>query len=155
MEQAVADGRIHCIGLSNYYEPEDFDRVANAVTIKPAVLQNETHPYHQSHEMRDHIAQYGTVLESWFPLGGRGNTQTLFDDPTIAGIGRSTWKILCTGYLRWHLQDGHHRNPRLQAQRSIFRKTLKFCFALTDEESSRWPHLKKMKETAIGKEEPA
>ena len=76
MEQAVADGKLKSIGLSNYYEPEDFDRLVNATTIVPALIQNETHPYHQSMEMKEHIAQYGTVMESWFPLGGRGNTQT-------------------------------------------------------------------------------
>ena len=70
MEQAVVDGRLKSIGLSNYYDPDDFDRVVNATTILPAVLQNETHPYHQSTDMKEHIAQYGTVLESWFPLGG-------------------------------------------------------------------------------------
>ena len=69
MERAVADGKLRCIGLSNYYEPEDFDRLVNATTTVPALLQNETHPYHQSTEMKAHIAQYGTVMESWFPLG--------------------------------------------------------------------------------------
>ena len=64
MERAVADGKLKSIGLSNYYEPEDFDRLVNATAIKPALLQNETHPYHQSGEMKEHIAQYGTVLES-------------------------------------------------------------------------------------------
>ncbi len=42
MEAAVADGRLHSIGLSNYYEPEDFERLVNATTIIPALLQNET-----------------------------------------------------------------------------------------------------------------
>lgn len=77
MEKAVEDGRLRSIGLSNYYDPDDFDRVVNAVTIVPALLQNETHPYHQSTEMKEHIAQYGTVMESWFPLGGRGNNTNL------------------------------------------------------------------------------
>ena len=77
MERAVAAGKLRSIGLSNYYEPEDFDRVVNATTIRPALLQNETHPYHQSGEMKAHIARYGTVLESWFPLGGRGNTDAV------------------------------------------------------------------------------
>ena len=48
MERAVADGKLRSIGLSNYYDPEDFDRLVNATSIRPALLQNETHPYHQS-----------------------------------------------------------------------------------------------------------
>ena len=105
MEQAVADGRLKAIGLSNYYDPDDFDRVVNATTILPAVLQNETHPYHQSTDTKEHIAQYGTVLESWFPLGGRGNTQTLFNDPVITAIAAAHGKTSAQVILRWHLQD--------------------------------------------------
>ena len=44
-------------------------------TITPAVLQIETHPYYQEAEMREYIKSYGTILEAWFPLGGRGHTQ--------------------------------------------------------------------------------
>ena len=33
MEQAVKDGRLKAIGLSNYYDPDDFDRMVNATSI--------------------------------------------------------------------------------------------------------------------------
>lgn len=92
MEQAVEDGRLRCVGISNYYTPEDFNRLAGAVDIPPAILQNETHIYHQSREMKNHIARYGTVMESWFPFGGRGNTQTLFNDETVMDIAQAHGK---------------------------------------------------------------
>ena len=63
MERAVKAGKLRSIGLSNYYEPDDFDRLVKATSIKPALLQNETHPYHQSGKMKAHIAKYGTVME--------------------------------------------------------------------------------------------
>ena len=63
MERAVKAGKLHSIGLSNYYEPDDFDRLVNVVSIVPAVLQNETHPYHQSKKMKEHLALYGMVME--------------------------------------------------------------------------------------------
>ena len=107
MERAVKDGKLRSIGLSNYYEPSDFDRLVNATTIKPALLQNETHPYHQSGTMKEHIAKYGTVLESWFPLGGRGNTQTLFNDPTISDIAEAHGVSSAQIIIRWHLQAGN------------------------------------------------
>ena len=47
MERAVANGKLHSIGLSNYYDREDFDRVVNVTTIKPALLQNETNHQHK------------------------------------------------------------------------------------------------------------
>ena len=121
MEQAVADGKLRSIGLSNYYEPEDFDRLVDATTIVPALIQNETHPYHQSMEMKGHIAQYGTVMESWFPLGGRGNTQTLFNDGTISSIAEAHGKTSAQESCRRVIS----RSP-VQAMRHISRKTLRF-----------------------------
>lgn len=134
MENAVADGRLRAIGLSNYYEPEDFDRLVNAVSILPAVLQNETHPYHQSTEMKEHIAQYGTVMESWFPLGGRGHTQRLFNDPVIAQIAAAHGKTSAQIILRWHLQAGNIAIPGSHNEDHIRENFDIWDFSLTDEE---------------------
>ena len=65
-ERGVKAGKIHSIGLSNFYE-DDVDRMMKIATIKPAVLQNETHPYHQSRSVKAHIAKLGTILEAWAP----------------------------------------------------------------------------------------
>ena len=137
MEKAVSEGKLRSIGLSNYYEPEDFDRLVNATTIAPALLQNETHPYHQSTEMKAHIAQYGTVLESWFPLGGRGNTQILFDDPTISTIAAAHGKTSAQVILRWHLQAGNIAIPGSSNADHIKENCEIFDFELSDEEMSR------------------
>ena len=134
MERAVEAGKLRTIGLSNYYEPEDFDRLVNATTIAPAILQNETHPYHQSTEMKEHIAQVGTVLESWFPLGGRGNTQTLFNDDTIASIAAAHGKSSAQIILRWHLQAGNIAIPGSSNEAHIAENYDIFDFALSDEE---------------------
>ena len=143
MEKAVEDVRLRSIGLSNYYEPDDFDRVVNAVTIVPALLQNETHPYHQSTEMKEHIAQYGTVMESWFPLGGRGNTQTLFNDPVIAGIAAAHGKSSAQVILRWHLQAGNIAIPGSHNEKHIQENFEIFDFELTDEEMRQMTALDK------------
>ena len=137
MERAVADGKLRCIGLSNYYDPEDFDRVVNATTIVPALLQNETHPYHQSTEMKDHLAQYGTVMESWFPLGGRGNTQILFNDPTIAAIAEAHGKTSAQVILRWHLQAGNIAIPGSSNPDHIMENISIFDFELTEDEMAQ------------------
>ena len=143
MEKAVSEGKLRSIGLSNYYEPEDFDRLVNATTIKPALLQNETHPYHQSKEMQSHIARYGTVLESWFPLGGRGNTQTLFDDPTISAIAAAHGKTSAQIILRWHLQAGNIAIPGNSNPDHIQENCEIFDFELTDDEMAQLTALNK------------
>ena len=66
MERAVADGKLRSIGLSNYYEPADFDRLVNATTIKPALLQNETHPYDKADSHHCH-PNYADLLHQLHP----------------------------------------------------------------------------------------
>ena len=148
MERAVADGKIKSIGLSNYYEADDFDRLVNATTIKPALLQNETHPYHQSGEMKDHIAQYGTVFESWFPLGGRGNTQTLFNDETIKGIADAHDVSSAQVIIRWHLQAGNICIPGSSNEKHIIEDYDVWNFELTDEEMTQMTALERNKRFA-------
>lgn len=148
MEKAVKDGKLRSIGLSNYYTEEDFDRLVNATTITPAVLQNETHPYYQSKEMKEHLKQYGTVLESWFPLGGRGNTQRLFDDETISSIAADHQKTSAQIILRWHLQAGNIAIPGSSNEAHIQENYEIFDFSLSDEEMQRMTALDKQERFA-------
>ena len=107
MERGVRAGKLHSIGISNFYE-DDVNRLMNIATIPPAVLQNATHLYHQSRSVKAHIAPLGTILESWFPLGGRGRgLRTLTEDETVAGIASAHGKSSCQILLRWQLQTGN------------------------------------------------
>ena len=143
MEKAVSDGRLHSIGLSNYYEPEDFDRLVNATDILPAILQNETHPYHQSTLMKQHIAKYGTVLESWFPLGGRGNTQILFNDETISSIAEAYDVSSAQIIIRWHLQAGNICIPGSSNEDHIKEDYDVWNFELSEDEMKKMTELEK------------
>ncbi len=134
MEKAVNDGRLRCIGLSNYYTAEDFDRLVNATSIVPVLLQNETHLYHQSKDMKEHLKQYGTVIESWYPLGGRGNTQVLFNDETVVTVAEAHNKTSAQVILRWHLQAGNIAIPGSSNEDHIQENFEIFDFELTDEE---------------------
>ena len=148
MERAVKAGKLRSIGLSNYYEPDDFDRLVKATSIKPALLQNETHPYHQSGKMKAHIAKYGTVMESWFPLGGRGYTQTLFNDPTISAIAKAHGKSSAQIIIRWHLQAGNIAIPGSSNEKHIIEDASVWDFSLTDDEMSRMAAINKDRRNA-------
>ena len=148
MERAVKAGKLRSIGLSNYYEPDDFDRLVKATSIKPALLQNETHPYHQSGLMKKHIAQYGTVLESWFPLGGRGYTQELFNDPTISAIAKAHGKSSAQVILRWHLQAGNIAIPGSSNEKHIIEDASIWDFSLTEDEMHLMAALEKNRRNA-------
>ena len=148
MERAVKVGKLRSIGLSNYYEPDDFDRLVKATSIKPALLQNETHPYHQSGKMKAHIAKYGTVMESWFPLGGRGYTQTLFNDPTISAIARAHGKSSAQIIIRWHLQAGNIAIPGSSNEKHIIEDASVWDFSLTDDEMRQMAAINKDRRNA-------
>ncbi|MEE1465747.1 MAG: aldo/keto reductase [[Clostridium] innocuum] len=45
MEQAVTDGRVRSIGISNF-ESERLEELLESAVIKPSVLQVECHPYY-------------------------------------------------------------------------------------------------------------
>lgn len=148
MERAVKSDKLRSIGLSNYYEPEDFDRLVKATNIKPAVLQNETHPYHQSGKMKEHISKYGTVMESWFPLGGRGYTQELFGDPTIRAIAKAHGKSSAQIIIRWHLQAGNIAIPGSSNEKHIIENASVWDFSLTDDEMKRMTAINKNRRNA-------
>lgn len=84
--------------------------------------------------MKEHIAQYGTVLESWFPLGGRGNTQTLFRDDTIASIAATHGKTSAQIILRRHLQAWNIAIPGSGNEAHIAENFDIFDFSLRDDE---------------------
>ena len=137
MERGVKAGKIRSIGLSNFYE-DDVDRVMKIATIKPAVLQNETHPYHQSRSVKAHIARLGTILEAWFPLGGRGTgIKTLSQHEVITSIAQTHQKSPYQVILRWHLQCGTIAIPGSSNAAHIAEDYDIFDFELTPDEMQR------------------
>lgn len=137
MERGVKAGKIHSIGLSNFYE-DDIERMMKIATIKPAVLQNETHPYHQSRSVKAHIAKLGTILEAWFPLGGRGTgIKTLSQHEVITSIAQAHNKSAYQVLLRWHLQCGTIAIPGSSNAAHIAEDYDIFDFELTPDEMQR------------------
>ena len=133
LEKAVKDGKVRAIGLSNFYK-EKFDEIMSVATITPALLQNETNPFCQQTEMKEYLKQYGTVLEAWYPLGGRGNTQTLFQDPVIVEIAQAHNKSSAQVVLRWHIQAGNIAIPGSSNPDHIQENIEIFDFELSSEE---------------------
>ena len=85
MEKYVEQGKIHSLGLSNWYI-EELTSFLPQVTITPALVQNEIHPYYQEQEVVPFIQEKGIVVQCWYPLGGRGYTAELLGDEIICAI---------------------------------------------------------------------
>lgn len=107
LERGLKAGKIRSIGISNYYTPEEFDRIRDTAQIVPAVVQNENHPFYQNAELQAYVKKFGTVVESWDPFCGRGNTQRIFDNATIQQLAVKYLKTPAQIILRWHIQENY------------------------------------------------
>lgn len=134
MEDAVNDGRLRSIGISNYYTREQVDEVLSFATIVPAVIQNENHLYYQNTELQEYVRQYGIVIESWYPFGGRGHTSESFNNEVILELGEKYQKSSAQIILRWHLQAGFIAIPGSSNPDHIVENYDIFDFELTEEE---------------------
>lgn len=105
IEQFVRNGKIRSIGLSNWYV-EELESFLPQITITPALVQNEIHPYYQENDVIPFIQEKGIVVQGWYPLGGRGHTAELLNDCTISCIARMHGVSSAQVILRWNLQKG-------------------------------------------------
>ena len=133
MEQAVQEGKVRSIGLSNWYI-EELEEFLPEITVMPAVVQNEIHPYYQELEVVPYIQSKGIVVEGWYPFGGRGHTSELLNDETIVGIAENHNVTPAQVILRWNLQRDVIVIPGSSNPDHIQENTEIYDFKLTDEE---------------------
>ena len=133
MEKYVGEGKIHSLGLSNWYV-EELTEFLPQVTIKPALVQNEIHPYYQEQDVVPFIQANGIVVQCWYPLGGRGYTADLLGNETIQMIAKAHGVSAAQIILRWDLQRSIVVIPGSSNPDHIKENLDLFGFELTDEE---------------------
>jgi len=131
MEKAVAQGKVRAIGLSNF-ESERLEEMMEAAVIKPAALQVECHPYYQQDSLKKRIAGYGTVIESWYPLGHAD--EELLNEPLFTALAEKYDKTNAQIILRWHIQEGNVVFPKTTNPEHMKENIDIFDFMLTEEE---------------------
>ena len=137
MEDAVRAGKLRSIGISNYYTKEQVDEVLSFATIVPAVIQNENHLYYQNTELQEYASQYGIVIESWYPFGGRGHTSEHFGNEVIKELAEKYGKSSAQIILRWQLQVGFIAIPGSSNPDHIAENYDIFDFELSKEDMQR------------------
>ena len=133
MERYAAEGRIHSLGLSNWYV-EELTAFLPQVSVMPALVQNEIHPYYQERDVVPFIQDQGIVVQCWYPLGGRGYTSRLLNDEVIRGIAEKHGVSSAQVILRWDLQRGIVVIPGSSNPEHIRENLDLFGFELTEEE---------------------
>ena len=133
MEKYVEAGKIHSLGLSNWYV-EELTEFLPQVTIMPALVQNEIHPYYQEQDVVPFIQEKGIVVQCWYPLGGRGYTADLLGNETIQSIAQAHGVSAAQVILRWDLQRGIVVIPGSSNPEHIRENLDLFGFELSDDE---------------------
>lgn len=141
MEKAVEAGKVRSIGLSNF--DENLDDVLNNCKIKPAVLQVECHPYWEQEDLKKRVEKYGTIIESWYPIGH--GDKSLIENEIFTKLGQKYKKTNVQIILRWHIQKGNVVFPKSSNPKHIKENSEIFDFNLTNEEMAEINKLGKTK----------
>lgn len=134
MEKAVAAGKVRSIGISNF-ESERLEELCEAASVKPSVLQVECHPYYQQNALKARIEKYGTVIESWYPIGH--GDPGLISEPLFTELGKKYGKTNVQIILRWHIQEGTILFPKTTNPVHMKENFDIFDFSLTEDEMRR------------------
>ena len=142
IEKAIQEGKVRTAGISCYYIRET-DSFLPKVSIKPALIQNEIHPYYQDSLVVEHIQSKGIVVQGWYPLGGRGYTEPMLNNPVLRETAATHRKSVAQVILRWNLQKGVAVIPGSSNPDHIRENISIFDFELSKEEMEQIAALEK------------
>ena len=131
LEEACRAGKVRAVGVSNFNWAE-YQRLAGACEMIPAVDQVESHVYHPQLALKKLLEKKGTRMQAWASFTeGRRN---IFAEPVLAEAGRRHGKTAAQTALRYLVENGIPVLPK-SAHRERLRENLDiFDFSLTDEE---------------------
>ena len=131
IEKAYRDGKARSLGISNVYG-DKLEALLEACEIAPHVAQLEAHPYCTQNEYMARMAEYGTKLMGWYPLG-HGDPGLVRED-IFTKLADKYYKSNVQVVLRWHTQKGNITIPGSKNPAHIRSNFDIFDFVLTDEE---------------------
>ena len=131
LEKAYKEGKAKSLGISNFYG-DKLDTLLKESIIKPHVMQLEAHPYCTEKEVREKVAEYGTVLMGWYPLGH--GDPGLVKEEIFSKLADKYRKSNTQIVLRWATQMQFITIPGSKNPDHIRDNGDIFDFALTEEE---------------------
>ena len=131
LEKAYREGKAKSLGISNFYG-DKLDNLLNESEIKPHVMQLEAHPYCTEKDVRDRVAEYGTVLMGWYPLGH--GDPGLVKEEVFSKLADKYRKSNAQIVLRWATQMRFITIPGSKNPDHIRDNGDIFDFSLTDDE---------------------
>lgn len=135
MEEAVREGKVRSIGLSNFTNLDKLHQVTDVATIQPAVMQILINPHWNAHEYKAATKDLGMVFEGWYPLGH--GDKGLLAEPVIQELAERYGKSAAQVILRWHVQEGNVVFPKTLNPAHMRDNIDVFDFELADDEMAR------------------
>ena len=135
MEKAYRDGKVRAIGVSNFQAGRFFD-FTHYVDVKPMVNQLECNTLSQQKEIEPVIAEFGTKMMAWYPLGGQG-TDGIVKSELLATIGAKYNKTAAQVALRWITQRGIVAIPKSSHKERMVQNLDTFDFSLSDDDMAQ------------------
>ena len=135
MEKAYRDGKVCAIGVSNFQSGRFFD-FAHYVDVKPMVNQLQCNALIQQTAIEPILAEFGTRMMAWGPLGGQG-VEGIVKSEELAAIGAKYGKSAAQVALRWLTQRGVVAIPKSSHKERMAQNFDIFDFALNDDDMKR------------------
>lgn len=131
--KAYEEGKTKSIGISNF-EGEYIATILKEYDVKPQVIQVECHPFFPQVELRKVTDKEDIRIMSWFPLGGKGRTAELLDNPIVVDLARKHGKTPAQIVMKWHTQMGFIVIPGSKNAQHIKENIDIFDFELDDKD---------------------
>lgn len=143
MEQAVSDGLVRSIGVSNFMPSQLIDLI-HFNTLCPTVNQIETHLYCQYSELQKVMKKYGVIHQAYSPFG-RNRDTSMYKEPAVTIPAEKYGKTPHQIALRFLVQQGISVLPKSSHPDRIAANADIFNFSLTDVEMKALEALDKNK----------
>jgi diketogulonate reductase-like aldo/keto reductase len=129
MEEAVAEGKIKAIGVSNFH-PHHIDALLKTAKIKPVVNQIFLNPSDIQPKIVSYCREKDILLEAYSPLG----TGKIFEVDSLKELAAKYNKTVAQVVLRWSLQHGFLPLPKSVTESRIKENIQIFDFELSKED---------------------
>lgn len=132
IEEAVDEGKVHRIGLSNFL-PHHLNNILENCRVKPVVDQLEIHPGYSQEAAVAFCKQNDVLPIAWSPLG-RGRENATIGNSILVKLAEKYGKSVQQINLRFLIQKGILPIPKASSEAHI-RANLEICdFELTQDE---------------------
>lgn len=134
MEKLYDEKRIRALGISNF-KAEKYTEFLKTCQVVPAVNQCQTHLFQQQKPLRQAMAPYKTVLESWSPfMAGR---QRLFSNGVLNEVAEKHAKTPAQVALRFLVEQNIVVIPKTEKPARMKENLAIFDFNLDDDDRAR------------------